>query len=102
MQGIYNFLTKIGITRGQDKVLHFCAGFVIAIGLSFVLPDITLFKVVLPGPILAFIFTLIVGAGKEAYDSMGYGDASFFDFFATAMGAVAGVFGYGIIMAFMG
>lgn len=86
IQKLYSLFTKIGITRGHDKVLHIAVGFLVGIGLSF---------------LFANYIALIVGAtlavGKEFYDYKDYGKFDFFDMFVTLLGTVVGVMAYGLI-----
>ena len=83
---LYALMFKIGIKSNQDKVLHALAGFAIALSVAL-----------LSDAIFGLIAGLLAGAAKEAYDEYSYGGADFFDFFATLLGTVVGVFTYGII-----
>lgn len=80
IETLYNVLTRIGIDKGQDKVLHLLAGFVITtiIGL--------LFGHVVYGLIAGFV----AAVGKEVYDYKVNGVYDFFDMFATLLGAFVG------------
>lgn len=69
------------MTIAQDKMLHFVVGACVAFGFSYFL-----------GGWVGFVIGAYVGALKEVYDSM-HPDrhtAEKHDFFATAVGAVAG------------
>jgi len=58
-----------------DKILHFCAGAVIAAAIAF------LFK----APIIGFLIACLIGLVKEFWD-IEHGTAEFLDFVATASG----------------
>lgn len=89
MEKLHELLTKVGITKGQDKVLHFIAG----LGLGVV------GQVLFPESVFMLI-TVIAGAiGKELYDEFvkdTYFD--FFDMFATLLGGAVGIMAYGLIL----
>jgi uncharacterized membrane protein YjjP (DUF1212 family) len=59
-----------------DKILHFCAGAVIAAAIAF------LFN----APVLGFLIACLMGLIKEFWD-IEHGTAEFLDFVATASGA---------------
>jgi hypothetical protein len=62
-----------------DKQAHFWAGMAIA---SACVAYST-------APWAAFVFTVMVAAGKEVWDHSGTGTMDFWDFVATALGAAA-------------
>ncbi len=80
IEKLYELMTKIGITRNQDKVLHFMAGFMIAISFTLVF-----------APIYGVVAGVVAGLGKEAWDQYQYDGADFFDFFVTISGTWTGV-----------
>ena len=78
-------LSVLGITRGQDKVLHFIAGFIVgAVGM------------LLFGG-FSVIAVIAVAIGKELYDEFKYGGFDFFDMFATLVGGWVGIITIGLI-----
>ena len=84
----YELLTKVGITRGQDKVLHFIAGLCLGV----------VGQVSFPESILMLLPVAVGAVGKELYDELvkdTYFD--FFDMFATLLGGVVGIMAYGLI-----
>lgn len=85
----YGFLTKIGIRNGYDKILHCLIGFIVGIGLSFLVADT-----------IAAIVGAVLAVGKELYDKYLMGKVfDFFDVFVTLLGTWTGVIVYGFIMA---
>lgn len=71
-------MTKIGITKYQDKVLHFLGGLVITLSLiSFI-------------SIWAFIVTAIVAVGKEYHD-IKTTDFDYYDIASTLFGGWIGL-----------
>ena len=91
IQKLYELMYKIGITKGQDKVLHFLAGFVVGVFGMFLLPyDF------IPYPVVAVV---AVAVGKEVYDKYikkTYFD--FFDMFATICGGFVGIVSMGVML----
>lgn len=79
---LYSLLSSIGITKHQDKVLHFIAGFLVTIIVAY-----------LVSPHLGLTVGIAVGLGKELWDE--YGETGFneLDLLVTALGAVTA---YGI------
>ena len=64
----------------MDKILHFLTSYFIYT---------TLYSLTsLP---LALCVTLIIGIGKELYDSLGYGDCDWQDMVANVAGIIAGI-----------
>ncbi len=96
---LYKLLTKVGITSNQDKVLHFLAGFLIAIlGSAFF------------GGGYGFMIGASAAFLKECFDvyqayKNGYlfkealGKFDLLDFLATIAGALVGVILLGLVMA---
>ncbi len=76
---LYELLTKIGITKSQDKVLHILAGLIITIAVGFAL---TVSHGVLAG--------VIAGLAKELYDQYDYNGFDFLDLLATYAGVCIG------------
>ena len=89
---LYGLMAKVGITRGQDKVLHAGAGFIIGV----------VFMVILPNTMYPVIAVIIAGVGKELYDYYDYGEFDFFDMFATLLGGVVGIMVAGNILYYLG
>lgn len=85
----YNFLTSIGITKHQDKVLHFAVGAIFTFVLAFLVP---LIYAVLSGFLLGLI--------KEIVDRIRLGEGYFdlFDLMATSMGVFFGGFVFKVII----
>ena len=82
IQKFYDLLTKVGITKAQDKVLHALAGFIV--GFAWYL--------LLPNSIIPVVVVVAVAIGKELYDKYikkTYFD--FFDMFATIAGGFVGI-----------
>ncbi|MDY0292905.1 MAG: hypothetical protein RBR02_11295 [Desulfuromonadaceae bacterium] len=73
----YEILAKIGITKHQDKVLHFLGGLIISISLA---PFISIW---------AFVVVAIVAIGKEFLDRKTTG----FDYYDIAATLLGGWFG---------
>ena len=89
IEKIYELLTRAGITRGQDKVLHFIAGLGLGVAGQVLFPD----------SILMIVPILGIAIGKELYDEFvkdTYFD--FFDMFATLLGGAVGIMAYGLIL----
>lgn len=63
----------------NDKVLHFGAGFLIALIVSFTL-----------NPIAGFVAAAVIGFVKEVYDYLGNGTPDLMDFIATVFGGAVG------------
>ena len=68
-----------------DKILHFAAGFIIALGFTIVM-----------SPIYGLAAGVSAGIAKELWDEFDYGGADFWDFFATLAGVFVALFGYGL------
>jgi len=62
----------------KDKLLHFVAGSICS---AFV-------YAITGSPILAFSASVLLGIGKEVYDSRGHGTVEVLDAVATALGGV--------------
>ena len=88
IEKFYELLTKVGITRGQDKVLHAVIGF----GLGVV------GQIIFSGSILVLLPLVLVAVGKEIKDKLDYGVFDFFDMFATLLGGFVGIVAYGLIL----
>ena len=90
IQKLYELMSKIGITKGQDKILHLLAGFVVGVFGMFLLPyDF------IPYPVVALV---VIAIGKELYDKYikkTYFD--FFDMFATIVGGFIVIVLYGVL-----
>lgn len=73
----------------NDKLLHFCIGYIIA----------NIFTAIF-GPMVGIIIATAAGAGKEYYDSKHKGNVESMDALATVLGGVFGsAVGYiGIIL----
>jgi len=65
---------------GQDKMLHFVIGFMIAVIVGILVGSSS----------IGGITGITAGAAKEAWDAMGHGTAEEADFVATGLGAVLG------------
>jgi len=65
---------------GQDKILHFILGFMIA----------TIIGVLVGSSSFGGLTEIGAGAAKEAWDAVGHGTAEEADFVATGLGAVLG------------
>jgi uncharacterized protein YfiM (DUF2279 family) len=65
----------------QDKIKHFIAGTITS---AFV-------YAITGSPILAFGASVILGIGKEIYDSRGHGTVEVLDAVATGLGGIVGV-----------
>lgn len=63
---------------GKDKLLHFVAGFSVALVFS-----------ALFGPVIGTCAGVSAGILKEIYDEIAYGGADFWDMAATVAGALA-------------
>ena len=66
----------------MDKVKHFVAGFVIALGLTLTGVPVG----------ITFGVVVLIGLFKELWDLMGHGCPEFLDFIATVVGGVALLF----------
>lgn len=87
IEKLYALMAKVGITKGQDKVLHFVAGFGIVAVLFFVFEDY-----------IAFFAMLFFAFWKEVYDKyVKKTEINFFDFFATLLGGMVGLFSAGLL-----
>lgn len=73
-------MAKVGITRGQDKVLHWIAGFITGVVVTLVF-----------GGAIGFLAGFGVALGKELYDKFYNGVVDYFDMFFTLMASVIGV-----------
>ena len=80
IDSLYNLLTKIGITRGQDKVLHVIAGFITGVVVTIVF-----------GGAIGFLAGFAVAIGKELYDKFYDGVVDYFDMFFTLFASTIGV-----------
>lgn len=80
----YSTMIKIGITKGQDKVLHFIAGFIVG-------------GVTIPFGAYAIVAVVLVALAKEAYDEYSYMGTGF-DFFVTCLGGVIGIMIVGVLL----
>ena len=89
---IYRLINRVGITHGQDKVLHFAIGFIVGIVLSL-----------LVSPVVAVCTGALLAVGKELYDRYMTWSANFdfFDMFVTILGTFIGTMTYGFIVAVM-
>ena len=76
---LYSLMDKVGITRGQDKVLHALAGFIVGAVSMY------LFGV------YSIALVLLAGISKEAYDYYDYGKFDVFDLIATILGGWVGI-----------
>lgn len=65
----------------QDKIKHFIAGAIASIVVYVVTLDAT----------IALAFSVLLGIGKEVYDSRGHGTVEVLDAVATVLGGVVGV-----------
>ena len=83
---LYSLIAKVGITRGQDKVLHLLVGF--ALGLIGAISLDGLY-VLLP--------VIIFAVGKEVRDYLDYGKFDFYDMFLTLVGGWLGVMIVGLL-----
>lgn len=83
----YSMMIKIGITKRQDKVLHFIAGFIVG-------------GVTIPFGAYAIVAVVLVALAKEAYNEYSYIGAGFdfFDFFVTCLGGVIGIMIVGVLL----
>ena len=70
---------KMNIKVINDKVLHFTAGFLIALLAGCILD-----------PITGFLTAAIIGAAKEIWDYFGHGTSDRDDLIATVQGGVIG------------
>lgn len=89
VNAFYGILTKLGITRGQDKILHFTVGFLIVFVLMFLVPKL-----------IAVSIGMAAGPLKELWDwkkSNNFNNFDFFDMFATMVGAFGGIIGYSLV-----
>ena len=84
----YELLTKLGVEKGHDKILHALVGFFLGLLGHYLFIDSIL-----------MIAPVVIGAvGKELYDKyIKKTEFDFFDMFATLVGGVAGIFLYGAI-----
>ena len=91
IQKLYELISKIGITKGQDKVLHFLAGFVVGVFGMLLLPyDF------IPYPVVAVV---AVAVGKELYDKyIKKTDFDFFDMLITICGGFVGIVSMGVML----
>ena len=88
IEKLYELLTKVGITKGQDKILHGLAGVLIGVVSS----------IIFAGSALMIVPVLGIAIGKELYDELvkkTYFD--FFDMFATILGGAVGIIAYGLL-----
>lgn len=69
------------MTIPKDKLLHFVAGSIASIVVYVVTLDAT----------IALAFSVLLGIGKEVYDSRGHGTVDVLDAVATVLGGVVGV-----------
>lgn len=84
MNKIYNFMTKIGITKYQDKILHFIVGLIIMlIGFQII-------------GIYALGLVLLIAVAKEVYDRKTTG-FNYYDIAATLLGGWVGLVIYSYI-----
>ncbi len=87
IEKIYTLMGKIGITKVQDKILHFVVGFFIVSFLFLIVEDY-----------IAFFMMLFAAFGKELYDKyVKKTEANFFDFFATLLGGFVGLIFCGVL-----
>ena len=63
-----------------DKLYHFAAGFIIAVGVTFFYD-----------PVYGLVAGVVAGVLKEAVDEYRYRGADFFDMFATVAGTFTGL-----------
>lgn len=77
---LYELMTRIGITRGQDKVLHMIGGFIIGAVITYIV-----------GGAIGFLVGFGVALAKELYDKYNDGTVDYFDMFFTLLSAVLGV-----------
>ena len=88
IEKLYELLTKVGITKGQDKVLHFIAGLGLGVVGQVLFPE-SLWMI---SPVIGF------GVGKEIWDRYkGKTGFDFFDMFATIFGGAVGIIAYGLL-----
>jgi len=91
IQKIYSFMTRIGLVRGQDVILHATVGGItMALCLIFINDK--------EGALVGFLAATALGLGKEMYYK--YIKKTFYDFFDmffTMLGSVTVLFGYAII-----
>ena len=87
IDSLYNLLTKIGITRGQDKVLHWIAGFIGATITAYLF-----------GAVVGFFVGGALGLGNEIHDKYYDGVVDFFDFFFTWSAGIVGVMAIGLLL----
>ncbi len=86
IEKLYELMAKVGITYRQDEVLHFLAGFMIALIVSYIA-----FYLGFDYPqTYGFLAGILAGLCKELYDMYDYGRFGFFDLFATLIGAFFG------------
>lgn len=108
IQKFYALLTRIGMIRGQDKILHAVIGFIIAalffnFSVSF---DVLIYKYTLDctPAFQGIIMGTLAGLGKEAFDEYKFRNgkhpkgADFFDLFWTMAGAWSAIFLFGGII----
>ena len=77
---LINFKEGENMTIPKDKLLHFVAGLICATFVYLITLNLT----------LAIGASVILGAGKEVYDSRGHGTVEVLDAVATALGGVVG------------
>ena len=86
IEKLYELLTKVGITRGQDKVLHWLAGLIGSVITAYLF-----------GAVVGFFIGGALGLGKEIYDKYYDGVVDFFDFFFTWLSGIIGVMAVGAV-----
>ncbi|MGD2065747.1 MAG: hypothetical protein PVI43_01075 [Candidatus Bathyarchaeota archaeon] len=79
IQKLYEIMTKVGITRYQDKVLHVIAGMFMG----------AVSQLSVPRSIIPIFVAILIAIGKELYDK--YIKKTYFDFF-DMFATIAGIF----------
>jgi len=77
---LINFKEGENMTIPKDKLLHFVAGLICATFVYLITLNLT----------LAIGASVILGIGKEIYDSRGHGTVEVLDAVATGLGGVVG------------
>jgi hypothetical protein len=85
---VFRHLKRRKMMIPKDKLLHFVAGLICATFVYLITLNLT----------LAIGASVILGIGKEIYDSRGHGTVEVLDAVATGLGGVVGAVLMGVVM----
>ena len=73
----------------KDRGCHFLVGVFVVLLVAYY------------SPLVGAFMAIVLGGFKEVYDHRSYNGEDYWDFFATVLGAVVGIFIYGLIVEVM-